>query len=113
ALPFWRGEFIGAGPYRLTRWDEGSAIEATAFDGHVLGRPKIDRIRVSFSGDANVVLANLLADSIDMAADDGVGFQQGLEAKKQFTARGGGTLLFTTDQWRAAYFQFPPGMVSA
>ncbi|MEA2639092.1 MAG: peptide/nickel transport system substrate-binding protein [Chloroflexota bacterium] len=112
AQPFWTREFIGAGPYRLTRWDAGSAIEATAFDQHVLGKPKIDKIRVTFGGDANAVLANLLAGAIDMAADDGVGFLQGIEAKREFPSRGGGTLLFTTDQWRATYFQFRPEMVS-
>jgi ABC-type transport system substrate-binding protein len=37
---YWSTEFVGAGPFKLDRWEAGSFLEATAFDLHVLGRPK-------------------------------------------------------------------------
>ena len=37
---YWNREFVGLGPYRLDRWEPGSFLEATAFDGHgVPSRP--------------------------------------------------------------------------
>ncbi len=63
--PFWTHEYVGLGPYRLARWEPGAFIEATAFDGHVLGRPKIDRLHFIFVPDPNVALAN----SADLAAE--------------------------------------------
>ena len=57
---YWNHEFVGAGPFKLARWDLGSQIEAVAFDQHVLGRPKIDRIRITFIPDFNTSFAGLL-----------------------------------------------------
>ncbi|MBM2810964.1 MAG: hypothetical protein HW416_1723 [Chloroflexi bacterium] len=112
AHPYWTRDFVGAGPYRLDRWEPGASIEGSAFDRHVLGKPKIDRVRVLFLGDANTTLANLLSGGIDMAADDGVGFQQGIQAKQSWAETKAGTMLVTTDLWRAAYVQFRPEVAS-
>ena len=38
--PYWAHEFVGAGPYRLDRWELGSYLEAIPFGGHALGRAK-------------------------------------------------------------------------
>jgi peptide/nickel transport system substrate-binding protein len=112
ANPYWSRSFIGTGPYKLDRWEPGSFLEGSAFDQHVLGRPKIERVRVSFIGDPNAVLANVLAGTVDMAADDGVTFQQGIAAKREWATTNGGTMIVTTDIWRAAYTQFRPEVVS-
>jgi peptide/nickel transport system substrate-binding protein len=45
----------------VTRWEPASFIEGEAFDGHVLGRPKIDRLVLRIFNDENTVLANVLA----------------------------------------------------
>src|SRR5207245_5996223 len=55
---YWTTKFVGLGPYRLDRWEPGAFIEGSSFENHVWGRPKIDRIRINFIGDAEVVLAN-------------------------------------------------------
>ncbi len=57
---FWTTEYVGAGPYRLERWEPGLQLEGTAFDGHALGRPLIDRIVVRIMIDENTVLAAVL-----------------------------------------------------
>src|SRR5581483_7048435 len=84
ANPYWTRSYLGAGPYKLDRWEPGAFLEGSAFDQHVLGRPKIERVHVSFISDANTTLANLLSGSVDMAADDGVTFQQGIAAKREW-----------------------------
>src|SRR5207245_9076467 len=51
--PFWTREFVGLGPYQVDRWEPGAFIDATAFDAHVLGRPKIDRLHIVWTSDPN------------------------------------------------------------
>src|SRR5436190_4205142 len=60
-LPFWSTEYIGVGPYKMDKWEPGSFFEGVAFDQHVLGRPKIDRIRMLFIPDFNTTLGNMLS----------------------------------------------------
>jgi peptide/nickel transport system substrate-binding protein len=64
--PLWNVNWVGVGPYRLDRWERGSLLEAVAFDRYFLGRPKIDRIVIHYLGDANALVANILAGSIDV-----------------------------------------------
>ncbi len=60
-LPFWTGEYVGLGPFRIERWEPGAFVEAVAFDQHALGRPRIDRMKLVFIADPNTALANLLS----------------------------------------------------
>jgi peptide/nickel transport system substrate-binding protein len=66
-LPFWTSDYIGAGPYRLDRWEPGTGVQAIAFEGHVLGRPRIERVVIRLVADENIMLTNLLAGEIDIA----------------------------------------------
>jgi peptide/nickel transport system substrate-binding protein len=108
-LPFWGTEYIGLGPYRLARWEPGALIEGTAFEGHVLGRPKIDRIIVRFMADENTVLSNLLAGEIQFATDRTVRFEQASHLKREWGTTGGTPILspiqprFTVVQLRPEY----------
>jgi peptide/nickel transport system substrate-binding protein len=61
ARPYWATEYVGAGPYRLTRWEPGAFLEGEAFSGHALGRPKIERLIVRVIPDENTVLTVVLA----------------------------------------------------
>src|SRR5207302_1849880 len=54
---YWTRDFIGAGPYKLDRWEPGAFIEGSGFDRHVGGRPRIDRVQVRFLADANSAMA--------------------------------------------------------
>jgi peptide/nickel transport system substrate-binding protein len=65
--PHWRDAFIGSGPFRLERWEPGVQIVYHAFEGFVFGKPPIDQLTVRFITDANVVVANLLSGTVDMA----------------------------------------------
>lgn len=89
--PFWTVEYVGAGPYRLTRWEPGAFFEGEAFDGHVLGRPKIDRLVVRIFNDENTVLASVLAgDQLDYTAQLTLRFEHIPTLRRQWEAAGKG-----------------------
>src|SRR5581483_3146582 len=89
-------------------WEPGSSIEGSAFDQHVLGRPKIDRMRIVFISDPNTTLANMLSGDVLLATDDSIKFEQGLVLDRQWVPQGKGTVLVRPDFWRATYIQFRP-----
>ncbi len=62
---YWTSEFVGLGPYKLSRWQLGSYMEGLAFDGYALGRPKIDRVLVTYVGDVNAIIAGVLGGELD------------------------------------------------
>lgn len=106
--PYWTREFVGAGPYRLAQWEPGAFLEGAGFASHVLGAPKIDRIRVQFFLDSNTALAAMRSNSVHMASDNALSFRQGLELRDEWAATHEGTLLYTVGSYRAAAFQFRP-----
>lgn len=106
--PYWTSEFIGLGPYKLDHWEPGISLDAVAFDQHVLGRPKIDRITVGFSADQNTSLARLLAGFVDYAADSSIDNAQALQLKKEWATSQGGSAFVKLDFWRGSYAQLRP-----
>ncbi len=65
-LPYWTQEFVGAGPYRVREWMLDSHMVLQAYDGYVLGRPRIDEIEIRFIPDPNAIVAHLLANAADL-----------------------------------------------
>jgi ABC-type transport system substrate-binding protein len=61
--------YVGAGPYKLERWETGAFLEGSAFDNYALGRPEIGRIKVVIVTDKNTALANMLAGEVHMSFD--------------------------------------------
>lgn len=112
SLPFWTGEYVGLGPFKVDHWEPGAFIEASAFDQHVTGRPKIDRIKIIFSPDANTALANLLSREAHVTLDDAIRFDQGLILKHEWGPKNGGTVLSFPDQWRRNEVQHRPEYAS-
>ncbi|MBM2810670.1 MAG: hypothetical protein HW416_1429 [Chloroflexi bacterium] len=110
--PYWTQDFVGLGPYRLERWELGSFIEAAAFDGHALGKPKVDQIKLVFFADANTALASMRAGAVQMATDNALTWQQGLELKQEWAATNAGTLLRTAGAWRSIATQLRPDVAN-
>jgi peptide/nickel transport system substrate-binding protein len=108
ALPFWTLEYVGAGPYQLEQWVPGTYVDGVAFARHALGRPQIDRVRLTFTADANAVLANLLAGVGHLPVDDALRIQGGLVLKREWEARGLGRVEFVPRNWRVLEFQHRP-----
>jgi peptide/nickel transport system substrate-binding protein len=108
ALPFWTRDYVGLGPFQLDRWVPGAYLEAVAFDGHALGRPRISRIRVIWVPDFSTTVANLLAGEAHLSIDDSIRFQQGLVLRRAWGAHDAGTILVYPGLWRWVQIQQRP-----
>jgi peptide/nickel transport system substrate-binding protein len=107
-LPHWTTAYVGAGPYRLTRWERGAFMEGAAFDTFALGRPQISRIVLTFSGNPNLTLARLLADDLDMAVDRALEFQEIGSLRQEWVPRTQGRILLSPIQLRYVQIQARP-----
>jgi len=117
ALPYWTTEYVGAGPYRLSRWEQGAFVEGQAFAGDALGAPKIQRIRFVFTNDPNTAVANLLAGAADVVTNDSIDLEQAVELERQWSTNHTGVVLknpvgirYSAPQLRAAYAN-PPALL--
>jgi peptide/nickel transport system substrate-binding protein len=105
-LPYWTRDYVGLGPYRLDRWELGSYIEASAFDGHAGGRAKIDRVKLVFIGDRNTALANALSGEVQALADNAIQFEDAVTLRDSWAPRQAGSVIWQFNTWRAINFQF-------
>src|SRR5439155_13771059 len=101
-LPFWSQDFVGAGPFRLKEWVRGSHLVFAAYDGYVLGRPKLDEIEVRFIEDGNTLISNLLSGSIDLTLRQALSVDQALQVRDQWTD---GKVHIAPDGWSVVYPQ--------
>jgi peptide/nickel transport system substrate-binding protein len=102
--PYWTVEYVGAGPFRLKEYDRDSAMVVVANDAYVFGRPKIDEIEIKFIPDANTIIANLLAGTLDLTFDPRtISFAQALQIKDQWRS---GEMIFARMIWVTMYPQF-------
>ena len=106
--PFWTVEYVGAGPYRLVRWQAGYEIEGVAFGGHVLGRPKIERLFVRIMNDENTALTAMLSGDADYAEGFLLQFEHGLVLRREWVPSGRGNVLVWPDATSNSAVQFRP-----
>ncbi|MPZ14008.1 MAG: hypothetical protein GEU73_06225 [Chloroflexi bacterium] len=102
-LPYWTSEYVGTGAFKLGGWVDGSHANLQAFDGFILGRPRIDRLEVRFIPDGNTLIANLLAGEIEMYFGRGISLEQAIEAENQWPD---GKLDAALTSWYGLYPQF-------
>jgi peptide/nickel transport system substrate-binding protein len=101
--PYWSMEFIGAGPYKIKTWERGSHLIVQAFDQFALGRPKVDEVEVRFIEDANTLMANVLAGTVELSLGRGLSGPQALQVQQQWRD---GRVEVSYDNWLALYPQF-------
>lgn len=111
-LPYWTTEFVGVGPYQLERWETGAYISGTAFPGFALGKPRIGRLQVVWIGDPNTTVANLLADTVHLATDLSLTFDQVSALKHEWAGVAArGKVLLGTARTVYVQLQFRPEVV--
>jgi len=81
-------------------------MEAEAFAAHTLGRPKIDRIKMSFIGDVNTVLANMLSGELQFGFSTTLGTEQALTLQREWEPRQAGVIINQISTWRGADIQY-------
>jgi peptide/nickel transport system substrate-binding protein len=91
-LPYWNEAFVGTGPFRVREFVRGSHFLLGAYDGYLLGRPRIDEIEVQFVRDQNTIIAYVLAGRVDMTIGRSLAVEQAVQARDQWRE---GTLLVT------------------
>lgn len=106
-LPYWKAEYIGAGPYRLVHWEPGSSFEGVAFDGFVLGRPMIDRLVNKVMDDA-AIMTEILAGTMDMGQ---LNWEHYLLLQRDWVPAGKGTLLLSPGNIQPNWIQLKPEYV--
>jgi len=103
---YWASEFVGLGPFRLGDWVLGAHLDALAFDGYFLGRPKIDRIVFSYFSDPNALYTSHLAGEVDMTPFGSFQSLHFIPFKKEWEPTGAGTALAVFSGARNYRFQF-------
>ncbi len=101
----WSSEFIGLGPYRIARWEQGSLIRFEAFDEYYRGRPRIDVVVVRFVLDANTLLANILADAIDIYLPLGLEKEAARDLRGNWAAEGTGNQVLAYPDGRLRFVE--------
>ncbi len=105
---FFAGDYVGAGPYRLERWEPGSELVGAAFEGHALGRPRIDRFIVKIMSDENSVLSNLLAGSITVGGDFTLRHEHAKALRADWNSSKRGVIILHTGSLNHLLVQFRP-----
>jgi peptide/nickel transport system substrate-binding protein len=102
-LPYWGQEFVGTGPFKLKSFVQGSHVVLEAFDGFVLGRPKLDEIEVKFIPDSNTMIGAILSGAAELTLGRNLSLEQGLEVQRQWRS---GKVEFDNSLWMAIFPQF-------
>jgi peptide/nickel transport system substrate-binding protein len=86
--PKFRDEYIGLGPYKMAAWDGGVQMELVRFDDYWQGRPPLDRIVIRMITDTNTVVAQILAEALDVVMPAAVGAEAALEVRRRWDGTG-------------------------
>jgi peptide/nickel transport system substrate-binding protein len=105
---YWNQEYVGTGPYRLDQWIPGTDIIGTAFDGHALGRPKIDRVIIRIVADENAALSSLLSDSLDLATEFTLRYEHAQVLQNDWNTTKRGVVLLDRGAFNYVMIQFRP-----
>lgn len=110
--PYWTDAYVGAGPFKLREWVRGSHLIVEAYDQYVLGRPRVDEIKVKFIPDSNALIANILAGEVELTLGRNLSLQQAIQLRDQWRD---GALDVGFTNWIALWPQLlnpnPPAML--
>jgi peptide/nickel transport system substrate-binding protein len=101
--PYWTTDFVGLGPYKLTRLEHGSHMELVANDDYVLGRPRIKNVVVRFYLDSKVLISALLSGDVHLTlhgntGEGGLSMADGILLGTRWSGSGEGKVIFNPYQ---------------
>jgi peptide/nickel transport system substrate-binding protein len=91
--------FVGSGPFKPTEWERGSQLTAVAFDRYFQGRPKIDRVVFKVVTDAQTMLANVMAGSVDLTLN-ALSIDGAYAIQREWAQTDGGAVLMQPNNMR-------------
>lgn len=103
--PYFGPEFVGLGPYRLTKWEPGLHMEFTRFDAYYLGRPKLDTLILQFIPDFNTMVSNALSGAVDVSLPPGGNNEAVLDVKRRWEGTTNEVKTDPTDRMRYVEIQ--------
>jgi peptide/nickel transport system substrate-binding protein len=106
--PWLTTEFIGLGPYRLARWEQGSHMELARFDDYFLGRPPLDTVFVRFIDDPNALIAGVLSGSLDGILPPGIDVDAAVEVRRRWEGTPNQVRFNVGDNFENVQIQFRP-----
>lgn len=107
--PYWSDEYVGTGPYRVRELARGSHIILDAFDGYVLGRPRVDVLEIRFVSADNSLMAGILAGDIDLTLGDGLSLDQSVNLRARWPE---GRMVTEFSSMQVLYPTFNPAYAS-
>jgi peptide/nickel transport system substrate-binding protein len=117
--PLFYSDWVGLGPYRLVRWDNGVELEFARFDDYYAGKPPLDTIIVRYVKDGNAMVANALAGSVDIVLPPSTDLESAAEVRARWAGTGNQVVPQVTDrlrwlrpQMRPEYVQVKNGMTN-
>jgi peptide/nickel transport system substrate-binding protein len=93
-------EFMGLGPYRMTRWETSQFLEFERFDDYFRGRPPLDRVILKFIPDPNTMLANILSGAVDIVLPPNVDIDSMSEIRQRWEGTGNVARADSTGRFR-------------
>jgi peptide/nickel transport system substrate-binding protein len=104
--PYLVSEFVGVGPYRLTRWEPGSSLELSRHDGYFRGVPPLDTVIVRVLGDTQSLVVHLLGGGVDAAL--ALDIDTAVEVKDRWEGAGHTFIASPSEKMRLLESQFRP-----
>jgi peptide/nickel transport system substrate-binding protein len=108
ALPYFTTNYVGLGPFRLVDFGIGDAQTFERFADYYLGRPKLDRVIIRAIPDANTLLTNIQAGSVDIVSEQTIPHALFLQLRDAWSLTGDGAVLERQGAWRYAMIQHRP-----
>jgi peptide/nickel transport system substrate-binding protein len=71
-LSYWRGDFVGTGPFKMQEWVTDSHLVLVANDDYVLGRPRVEQVVVRFFSERSAFVAAILAGAVQLPLGRGL-----------------------------------------
>lgn len=103
---YFTSEFVGLGPYRLTRWESGVQQELSRFDDYYMGRPPLDKVILRYVRDPSALVANVLAGSVDVIG--AIDLEAAMEVKRRWEGTGNQVVPQQQTEFARLEIQFRP-----
>jgi peptide/nickel transport system substrate-binding protein len=106
--PRFTSDFVGLGPYRMTKWEPGSHMELARFDGYYQGRPPLDGMIVRFILNTNTMVANALAGAVDVLTPPTIDIDAAFELRRRWEGTGNTVRIEPVGRFVYGELQFRP-----